>query len=282
MVESNSGKGSWCFGLNGLFCQMLKGLRYRVYTGARRINREATGVEPVFEGLVHMVLFVQPYIEDRRSNMTYLVDVSGGALRPILLQKNQRVMGASPSERHVLQRIARTDSSLESSTKELAPLEWQLEAFHRDKHLESWTSRVMYSFIEDEFFLSDFENFNYSVLGLRTSLFWGNVVCTKYFWISNEEQREIQQQISGVRRESSAQSAKGLNSSTRYLGKLSLAGNTLKRHLDTHSEVLRIMNTEEERASVLEEFFGIVIPPENLQYITGRAPELQKEHCVKE
>ncbi|KAJ7586261.1 hypothetical protein C8J56DRAFT_787574, partial [Mycena floridula] len=32
--------------------------------------------------------------------------------RPILLQQNQRVMGASPSERHVLQRIARTDSSL--------------------------------------------------------------------------------------------------------------------------------------------------------------------------
>ncbi|KAJ7572807.1 hypothetical protein C8J56DRAFT_874504 [Mycena floridula] len=270
IVESNSGKGSWRFGLNGLFCQMLKGLRYRYRLYRCQKNKQggdgrgASIRRPCTHGYIS-------YIEDRPSNMTYLVDVSGGALRPILLQKNQRMMGASPSERHVLQRIARTDSSLESSTKELAPLEWRLEAFHRDKHLESWTSRVMYSFIEDEFFVSDFENFNYSVLGLRTSLFWGNVVCKKYFWISNEEQRE-----------SSAQSAKGLNSSTRYLGKLSLAGNTLKRHLDTHSEVLRIMNTEEERASVLEEFFGIVIPPENLQYITGRAPELQKEHCVKE
>ncbi|KAJ7587851.1 hypothetical protein C8J56DRAFT_942714 [Mycena floridula] len=158
MVESDSGKGSWCFGLNGLFCQMLKGLGYRVYTGAARINREPTGVKPVFHGLVHMVLFVQSYIEDRPGNMRYLVDVSGGALRPILLEQNQRVMGASPSERHP-----------KSSTKGLAPLEWRLEAFHRDKHSESWTSRVMYSFIEDEFFVNEFENFNYSILGLRTS-----------------------------------------------------------------------------------------------------------------
>ncbi|KAJ7587289.1 hypothetical protein C8J56DRAFT_944057, partial [Mycena floridula] len=124
--------GSWCFSLNGL-----------VYTGAGRIKREPTGMEPIFHGL--------PYIEGRPSNMTYLVDVSSGALHLILLQQNQHVMGASPLERHVVQRIARTDLSLESSTKEL--------------HLESWTSRVMYSFIEDEFFVSDFKNFNYSILG---------------------------------------------------------------------------------------------------------------------
>ncbi|KAJ7571883.1 hypothetical protein C8J56DRAFT_995924, partial [Mycena floridula] len=122
---------------------------------------QPTGVEPVFHGFVHMVLFVQPYIEDRPSNMSYRVDVSRGVICPILLEQNRRVMGASPSERHVLRRIARTDSSLESWTKDLTPLE--------QYHSESWTSPVMYSFIEDEFFVNNFENFNYSLLGLRTS-----------------------------------------------------------------------------------------------------------------
>ncbi|KAJ7574885.1 hypothetical protein C8J56DRAFT_871887 [Mycena floridula] len=281
MVKSK-GNGSYCFGLNGLFCQMLKGLGFRVYTSSGRINEQPAGVAPIFHAFVHMILFVQPDLKDGPSNKTYLVDVSGGPARPILLQQDESVMGASPSERHILRRTARADSSLESATKELVPLEWRLESFHKDKaqlQSEIETSRVMYSFIEDEFFPNDFMSFNYSVVGLRTGLFWDNVVCAKYFWASDEEHRAIDDMN---HRDIDQSSHQGLTPLTRHLGKFAMAGNTLKRHLDTHTEVLRVMNTEEERAAALEEYFGITIPRENLKYIAGRGAELKKKLETKE
>jgi arylamine N-acetyltransferase len=129
MVESSGGNGSYCFGLNGLFFQMLKGLGFRcvyttlniqfclilgrVYAGSGRINEQAPGVPPIFHAFVHMILFVQP-IEG--SNTTYFVDVGAGPVRPILLEEGEMVMGASPTEHHVLTRTARVESSLGEPT----------------------------------------------------------------------------------------------------------------------------------------------------------------------
>ncbi|KAJ7691019.1 hypothetical protein B0H17DRAFT_867712, partial [Mycena rosella] len=184
MVASSEGNGSYCFGLNGLFFQMLKGLGFRVYAGSGRINEQAPGVAPIFHAFVHMILFVQP-IEG--SNTTYVVDVAAGPVRPILLEEGEVVMGASPSEHHTLTRTARADSSLESSPNSQTPekFEWCLQSVHRNEDVK--TTRVMYSFIEDEFFDADYKAFNYSVLGLAAGLFWENVVCTKFFWMSDEE-----------------------------------------------------------------------------------------------
>ncbi|KAJ7716619.1 arylamine N-acetyltransferase 1 [Mycena metata] len=266
MVASPEGNGSYCFGLNGLFFQMLKGLGFRIYTGSGRVNEQAPGVAPIFHAFVHMVLFVQP-IEG--SNTTYFVDVATGPVRPILLEEGEMVMGASPSEHHILTRTARADSSLESSPNSQEPqkFEWRFESLHDNKVDPSQprTSRVLYSFIEDEFFDADFKSFNYSVLGLTAGLFWENVICTKFSWMSDGEVREV---------DGGADPGK-LTPLNRYFCRLVMAGNEVRRHVGTRVEVMRVMKTEEERAEALKEFFGISIPYENLQHIRGRGAELK-------
>jgi arylamine N-acetyltransferase len=84
-----------------------------VYAGSGRINEQAPGVTPVFHAFVHMILFVQP---TEGSNTTYLVDVGAGPVCPILLEEGEMVVGASPSEHHVLTNTARADSSLGKTT----------------------------------------------------------------------------------------------------------------------------------------------------------------------
>ncbi|KAF8189485.1 arylamine N-acetyltransferase 1 [Mycena galopus ATCC 62051] len=264
MVESE-GNGSYCFGLNGLFFQMLKGLGFRVYAGSGRINEQPPGAAPIFHAFVHMILFVQP---TEGSNTTYLVDVASGPVCPILLEEGEMVMGASPSEHHVLTRTARADSSLESSPNSEAPqkFEWRLESVHGAKdHTQPKSTRVMYSFIEDEFFDADFKGFNYSVVGLTAGLFWENVVCTKYFWMTDEEIREFDEAVDPAT----------LTSLTRYMGRLAMAGDALRRHIGTRTAVLRVMKTEVERAEALKEFFGIDITHDDLKHIRGRGAELK-------
>ncbi|KAJ6517458.1 arylamine N-acetyltransferase 2, partial [Mycena vitilis] len=266
LVQSSEGKGSYCFGLNGLFFQMLKGLGFRVYSGSGRINEQARGSAPIFHAFVHMILFVQP---TEGSNATYFVDVAAGPVRPILLEEGEVAMGATPSEHHVLTRTTRADSSLESSPNYTAPekFEWRLESLHEAKDpSEPKTSRVMYSFIEDEFFEADYRAFNYSVLGLTAGLFWDNVVCTKYFWMSDEEVREVDKAIGNPA---------AMTPLDRYLGRVAMVGNAVRRHVGTGTTVLRVMKSEEDRAEALKECFGIVIPEEDLKHIRGRGAELK-------
>lgn len=226
-----------------------------------------------------MVIFVQP-IEG--SNETYLVDVGYGPVRPILLEEGASVMGATPSEIHRVCRTARPDSSLgeiekysasiadgltritESSpgSERAEKLEWRLECVRNSKDLSrAPTSMVMYSFIEDEFFEVDFQSFNYSLLGLREGRFWENVICTKYFWLNDEEMQEV-----------GADTAKVTG---RYLGKLTMAGSTVRRHVGTREQVLKVMETELERAEALGKYFAIVIHPEDLEHVRGRGAELK-------
>ncbi|KAJ7078294.1 arylamine N-acetyltransferase 1 [Mycena belliarum] len=265
MVVSPEGNGSYCFGLNGLFFQMLRGLGFRAYSGSGRINEQAPGVAPVFHAFVHMILFVQP-IEG--SNTTYFVDVCPGAVRPMLLEDGETVIGASPTEHHTLVRTAREESSLESSPHTQAPekFEWRLQSVHDNKeHGQPATIRVMYSFIEDEFFAADYKAFNYSVLGMTAGLFWDNVVCTKHFWMTDEEVRAVDGEIDTA----------ALTALTRYMGRVAMAGDAVRRHVGMQTTVLREMKSEAERAEALKEFFGIVIPQENLKYIRGRGAELK-------
>ncbi|KAJ7245643.1 hypothetical protein B0H12DRAFT_1127455 [Mycena haematopus] len=265
MVETQDGNGSFCFGLNGLFFQMLKGLGFRVYAGSARINEQAPGIAPVFLGLSHMILFVQP---TEGSNTTYLVDVANGPVRPILLQEDEYVMGASPSEHHVLTRTARADSSLESSPNSQASqkFEWRLESVHDAKDdTQPKSTRVMYSFIEDEFFEADFKGFNESIVGATSGFFWENVVCTKFFWMDDDEVRAVDEAVDTAT----------LTPLNRYLGRLVMPGDAVRSHIGTRTTVLRTIKTEVERAEALKESFGIDIPHENLKHIRGRGAELK-------
>jgi hypothetical protein len=230
-----------------------------------------------------MILFVQPV---EGSNVTYLVDVASGPVRPILLEEGEVVMGASPSEYHTLSRTARMDSSLggsalrvqkarqthslvtESSPDSQGPerFEWRLHSVQDNKDpTQPQTTRVMYSFIEDEFFEADYKAFNYSVLGLTAGLFWENVVCTKFVWMSDEEVKAVDDKAD----------VSALTPLTRYLGRVAMAGNAVRRHIGTQTTVLRVVQTEAERAEALSDFFGIIIAQEDLKHIGGRGAELK-------
>ncbi|KAJ7214429.1 hypothetical protein GGX14DRAFT_563244 [Mycena pura] len=224
-------------------------------TPTRGLMREGPGVEPVFHAFVHRVLFVQPIAG---SNVTYIVDTGDGTglVRPMLLADGGIVEGASPTEQHRLTLTARADSSLESSPNSptAQKFEWRLESLHAAKDAgRPPTARVMYSFIEDEFFDED-----------PRGLFWENVVCIRSFFMSDDEARSVDPSVDPA----------ALTPLTRYLGRLTMAGSTVRRYVGMHTTVLREMKTEEERAEALREFFGISIPQEDLEFIRGRGAEL--------
>ncbi|KAG5725999.1 Arylamine N-acetyltransferase, partial [Termitomyces sp. T112] len=134
-------QGSYCFGLNIFFFQMLCGLGYRAYTGSARVNLTQDPLDaPVYTALSHMIIFVQP----QSGKTTYLVDVGcggSGPARPILLssQEDNVVMGTTPTEQHRLTRGVRSDSRV-------ARIEWRLNVRHvkDDGARAHW--RVVYAF----------------------------------------------------------------------------------------------------------------------------------------
>jgi hypothetical protein len=144
----------------------------------------------------------------------------------------------------------------------------------------------MYAFLEDEFFDADFRAANYGVLGLRAGLFWENVVCAKWFWMSDREVRgvdadrvkvdlvDVDGAAHGEHKVVSRANGPPLDPLTRYLGRIAMAGAAVRQHVGAHTTVLRVMKSEVDRAEALEEFFGIRIPRGDLGYIRGRGAEL--------
>lgn len=123
----------------------------------------------------------------------------------------------------------------------------------------------MYSFIEDEFFRRDYEFANVGVYTGATGpdrLFPDNVVCSRCFWLTKEEMAKL----------GAVEAYDSL--STRYMGRLGMEKNTLRRHVGSTSETVKTMRSELERAAVLEEFFGIEILEDDLKHIQGRPPAL--------
>ncbi|KAJ7267820.1 hypothetical protein C8J57DRAFT_1228438 [Mycena rebaudengoi] len=301
MVASPGDRGSYCFGLNGLLFQMLRGLGFRwfevrfqilytlspqgrVYTGAGHVNKQPPGAPPIFHSYPHMILFVQP---EPGLNTTYLVDVAAaGSVHPILLEEGTFVDGASPaSEKHALTRVPRVDSNLESSTNSENPpkLEWRLESVQIKKDpAQPPSRRVMYTFLEDEFSEADFLAANDCVLGLREGFFWENVVCARFFWMSDDEVRRVDGGEEGEDGGSDHGGVEGKvggsappNPLTRYLGRLAMVGDAVRRHIGAQTTVVMVMKNELERAEALKKFFGIRVPRENLRYIKGRGADLK-------
>ncbi|KAF9073036.1 hypothetical protein BDP27DRAFT_1319312 [Rhodocollybia butyracea] len=281
------GKGSYCFGKNTLFLQMIRALGYRAYSSAGRINTANPDSPTHFLAFVHQVLFVQP-IQD--SNATYVVDASGGGsclMLPVLLKHGSKVVGATPSEWHTLMNTARPESSLSPSpnSEESAGVEWHLIVSHTSDDGSISSTKILYSFLESEFFTMDYECSN---LGLYTGawsekepIFVDNIVCSRCFWLSDEEmeaelaltdnletyQRDIYSE-GGIPRWDGS-----LNS--RFMGRLALFNTEVKRHVGTRSETVKSFHTELERIDALREFFGIDIPRVDLENIRGRKPALE-------
>ncbi|KAF9073035.1 hypothetical protein BDP27DRAFT_1400441 [Rhodocollybia butyracea] len=267
------GKGSHCFGMNTLFLQMIRALGYRAYSGSGRLNTAAPEAPPTFITFTHQVLFVQPV---QYSNTTYVVDVSGGGsglTRPLLLKHGAKVVGATPSEWHTLVKAARYGSSLSPSfdSKESADVEWHL-IISRTSDDGTITSKLLCSIIETEFFAMDYECSNISIYtgawAEKEPLFMHNVVCSKSFWLCDEEMEREVAQMGGVPRWDGSLNA-------RFLGRLGMLNNEVKRHVGTRSETLRIFRNELQRIDGLREFFGIEVPLVDMENIRGRLAALE-------
>ncbi|KAG7095709.1 hypothetical protein E1B28_006423 [Marasmius oreades] len=260
--------GSYCFGMNRIFLQMIRGLGYRAYSGSGRINTGPPDSPPNFLPFTHMLLFIQPI---DGSNATYFVDASGGGsslTQPILLVDGESVMGSTPSEKHVLIRTARSESSLASSLSGDSELkvEWRLLVNHL-KDSGATSTRIMYSFVEVEFFEADYEAANILVYNKKEDIFWNNVVCAKCFFLDDKQMEEIERQPSLFTAND------GANVWERpYLGRLALEGRTIKRHVGIKTEVLKTMESELDRLEGLKEWFNIDIDPTAVKHIKGRVP----------
>jgi hypothetical protein len=140
----------------------------------------------------------------------------------------------------------------------------------------------MYTFLEDEFSEADFLAANDCVLGLREGFFWENVVCARFFWMSDDEVRRVDGGEEGEDGGSDHGGVEGKvggsappNPLTRYLGRLAMVGDAVRRHIGAQTTVVMVMKNELERAEALKKFFGIRVPRENLRYIKGRGADLK-------
>ncbi|KAF4593266.1 arylamine N-acetyltransferase family protein [Pleurotus pulmonarius] len=263
------GKGSYCFGLNGLLLGMIRGLGYRAYGGAARVNMARDPLDPIdFQGLTHMVMFVQP----GDSNQTWVVDVGfggSGLARPMLLSDAEEnvVLGTTPSERHRLVRKVLPMSSLElrdGSPSDHPQLEWQLHVSHTGG-AEPW--RVLYTFTDREFFDCDYQAASFDICTRPyLGLFWDMVWAVKYFTLDGAEAEEVETQV-----ETSGQISVHW---PEHLGRLILSGKEAKKVVGTRNEIIATIETDGDRIRVLREFFGLSVVDEDAVHIKGRRAAL--------
>ena len=146
--------------------------------------------------------------------------------------------------------------------------DWQLEVLH--ENMDSMTTaswRIIYSFSEKEWFASDFDSANLAVCAMQSGLFWENVLCSKHFWLENDNFPQ-------------GYFPQGYNSQLapwqRHLGRLAMDRSAVRRHVGSRSEVLRTFTTERERILTLQELFDVHILDEDVRHILGRAAALSE------
>jgi len=271
-------KGSYCFGQNTLLLGMLRGLGFRAYSGAGRVNTSPpkSGIVD-YTAIAHMVLFVQPIAD---SNETYLVDVGFGGTnlaQPILLSNAETnvVRGTVLPDRHRLTRGAHPSSCLESfkSSNVTPSVDWQLE-FTRDFVNPTWS--ILYAFSEKEFFLPDYAAASFTVSTRPwETIFWSDIVVIKYFLLSEQERDAVENTCNAKGfGEAVGTDTKIDRSRGTWMGQYILANGRVKRRVGTQSETIAELKDEIERIRAVREIFGIDVGDNGAKYIEGRAAAL--------
>ncbi|KAJ2916668.1 hypothetical protein MD484_g3769, partial [Candolleomyces efflorescens] len=252
-VKTGSG-GSYCFGQNTVLLGILRGLGFRAYSGAARvnINWQKPEEQDIQTSHTHMVIFVQP---DDESNLTYVVDVGfggGGLARPIPLVNGDEsiVMGVGPTEQHPLISMSplTKGSSLASDGskgQEVWTMQVRIKA-SADGTFGPW--KRMYRFSELEFFLADYTDGSFVVAQSQVGIFAEQILCVKYF--VDEEHPE-------------------------HLYRMVVAGNRVTKQVPgLEPEVLRTFDSEQDRMDALREIFGLKLEEGAIENIKGRIPAL--------
>jgi len=244
------GQGGWCCAQNTLCLGMLRALGYPAYAGAGRVNRflgAEIDIPAEYKALCHMVLFVEP----EPGMHTHIVDVGfggGGLTGPIELRDGAEVPGAS-GER-VRLRISPVPGAVRPAQDA-----WVLSTKRIDK--DFW--KDLYQFSETELTLLDMLALSYSTCMMPgAGSFWFDVVAFLFKVVPGTEHREGGPEMYRIM----------LNA-----GKVSEDRKEGKR-------VIRVCEDEEDRVKVLEEYFGLIVKPENIRWIEGRAAALANARKV--
>ncbi|VDB90491.1 unnamed protein product [Peniophora sp. CBMAI 1063] len=281
------GKGSYCFGQNGLFLGILRGLGYRAYGSAGRVlvpSRVSPDGPMVYSGLDHYVILVQP-LPAPRDNITFVVDVGFGGtglVRPLLLAdasagdpqafdtdlKGGWVWGSYPPERHRILQGSFPESSLETALGSgEAPLrEWHFQVSHAPRlhpNPDEPEWRTLFTFTEDEFFLADIEEASFCVSNMPRFIFNNTVICTRRIEVALErDEDEEEAKLWGGTHEE------------KWLAKWNLQGGQVTLRAGSRVLEERTVATERERLEVLKDVFGVNVTPEDEQWMKGRLAAL--------
>ncbi|KXN92041.1 Arylamine N-acetyltransferase [Leucoagaricus sp. SymC.cos] len=264
----NDRHGSYCFGHNGLFLEVLRGLGFRQvpllgYSIGARVNQSPADSPFFFGPYTHLLLLVQP---SKNDNQTYVVDVGIGSnclMRPLLLSvdPNNVNYGLTETERHRLAFEPRQDSSLSSLSdfsNTVGDL-WYIEVGHRKSMSDPEIWRRHFAFSEtSEVWQQDIQFSFFAVSHRLSGMFHRFVTCVKVFIF--DEPSETGEPLP--------------ERTKRPMYRIILHGNVVKKSYGVESEILRTFETEVERVRALREIFGLKLKDEDVEYIKGRASAL--------
>ncbi|KAI0034536.1 cysteine proteinase [Vararia minispora EC-137] len=290
-----NGKGSYCFGQNGLLLGILRGLGYRAYAvpGRVLVPSWAPGMPDfVYSALHHLVLLVQPHPAPLAA-VTYVVDVGfggTGTLRPVLLADGsagtpQRVpradtssddelvggwvWGAYPPERHRVVRCA-VDESLElnANAGDAPSRAWHMQVSHAaadgSDGQPEW--KTLFTFLEIEFHQTDIDAGSFSVSNMPRYIFSRAVICTRRFATALQTEEDKAEVVARI--------GEGGVDGLGWVEKWSLEGAKITHRVGSHTVEEREVKTERERIETLRDLFGVGIKLEDEEWIKGRAAAL--------
>ncbi|TFK66482.1 cysteine proteinase [Pluteus cervinus] len=305
LVEEKNG-GSLCFGTNGLLYAVLRGLGYRTYSGAGRVNFSTTS-RPTYGPLAHMVLFVQPFVDytldgepiqdpSQANNQTYLLDTgfgSPGLARPILLVEDENdgegVLGVNRTERHRLRRgtgdgdniVSSLGPSPEEGSNYSAQVEvelghWVVQVWHEKEGEVGSNSadaqkewRIVFTFSETEYFLQDYVKSSTATCHTKEGVFWNHILGCRFAFPGPGDLSASTPVTTG----------KPLVDDDEYddgaeLIRITYFFNELRRQVGGNkSEVIKKVESEKDRVEVLREAFGARYDlDEAVENVKGRKP----------
>ncbi|TCD71695.1 N-terminal acetyltransferase [Steccherinum ochraceum] len=295
-------KGSYCFGQNGLFLGMLRGLGFRAYGGPGRVVVPARSPTPnyplEYTALHHLVIFVQPHPEPYE-RVTYLVDVGFGGtgpMRPILFASGEGNAGRQvtkegdfkggwewgtyPPERHRIVPGAFMDSSLESHPGSGKPplRDWHMQVSHTpgvDASKREWTT--LYTFTDKlEFLQWDIDAGSLSVSLMPGAIFHRTIVCLARFPAELDEKYTSGEALDSEELRLVSGSGEG-SQKLEWVGKWTLEARRATKRIGGTVLEMKTFRSERERLEVIRDVFGIGVNVEDARWIVGRESELLDE-----
>ncbi|KAJ5823177.1 Arylamine N-acetyltransferase [Penicillium robsamsonii] len=226
----------YCMENTGIFFIVLRSLGYLVYaTGGRVSHAAAKGVN---NGLY--LPFGHMILIVIIRGEKYMIDVGFGnncATAPLLLQEGATATAIAPSEMRIVR----------ESIAEFTDQSQKIWIYQTRYNPESdWLPMICFSDVE--FLPQDFGVMNFSVSQSRTSWFTQVFVCMRMILDP---------------------------SGTEIIGQCVMSGKEVKERLGGKTEILQVLETEEDRVKALAKYFNMHLREDEIQGIRGMTSELK-------